>query len=160
MYDEFFDQIKGRFKRYKETKKLGDWLDRNFERAQSFINDHAKDVIFKGMDDAFGWNSNLIDRDMYRVITTVAVINASLAALPGKMGVGVLISMGLEAVMAISIARSIGIEIKKPRDILAYFGLFSGMGLIVLEGFGHLVRGFFSFFSVIPGNPLVLAEIR
>ena len=159
MYDEFFDQIKGRFKRYNETKKLGDWLDRNFERAQSFINDHAKDVIFKGMDDAFGWNSNLIDRDMYRVITTVAVINASLAALPGKMGVGVLISMGLEAVMAISIARSIGIEIKKPRDILAYFGLFSGMGLIVLEGFGHLVRGFFSFFSVIPGNPLVLAEI-
>ena len=159
MYNEFFDQIKDRFQRYKETKKVGDWLDRNFERAQSFINDHAQDVIFKGLDDAFSWNSNLVDRHMYRVITTVAVINASLAALPGKMGVGVLISMGLEAVMAISIARSIGIEIKKPRDILAYFGLFSGIVLIVLEGFGHLVRGFFSLFSVIPGNPLVLAEI-
>ena len=30
---------------------------------------------------------------------------------------------------------------------------------MVLEGFGHLVRGFFSLFSAIPGNPLVLAEI-
>ena len=99
MYDDFFDQIKGRFQRYKENAKLGDWLDKNFERAHSFINDHGQSVIFGGMDDAFGWSSNLVDRHMYRVITTVAVINASLAALPGKMGVGVLISMGLEAVM-------------------------------------------------------------
>ena len=159
MYDDFFDQIKGRFQRYKENAKLGDWLDKNFERAHSFINDHGQSVIFGGMDDAFGWSSNLVDRHMYRIITTVAVINASLAALPGKMGVGVLISMGLEAVMAISIARSVGIEIKNPRDILAYFGLFSGVVLMVLEGFGHLVRSFFSLFSAIPGNPLVLAEI-
>ena len=66
------------------------------------------------MEDAFGWNSKLVDKHMYRVITTVAIINVSLAALPGKMGVGVLISMGMEAVMAISIARSVGIEITKP----------------------------------------------
>ncbi len=154
-----FKDFRERFKRYKETSKLGDWLDKNFERTQSFINDRAQSIIFRGIDDAFGWNSNLVNRDMYRVITTVAVINASLAALPGKMGVGVLISMGLEAVMAISIAQSIGIKIKKPRDILAYFGLFSGAVLMVLEGFGHLVRGFFSVFSALPGNPLVLAEI-
>ena len=159
MTDDFFQELKDRFQRYKETSKLGDWLDNNFERTQSFISDRAQSVIFGGMDDAFGWNSSLVDRHMYRVITTVAVINASLAALPGKMGVGVLISMGLEAVMAISIARSVGIEIEKPRDILAYFGLFSGVVLMVLEGFGHVVRGFFSLFSAIPGNPLVLAEI-
>ena len=159
MVSDFIKDLKERFKRYKDTSKLGDWLDKNFERAHSFINDHGQSVIFGGMDDAFGWSSNLVDRHMYRVITTVAVINASLAALPGKMGVGVLISMGLEAVMAISIARSVGIEIKNPRDILAYFGLFSGVVLMVLEGFGHLVRSFFSLFSAIPGNPLVLAEI-
>lgn len=159
MTDDFFRNLKNRFKRYQETSKLGDWLDKNFDQTQSFINERAQSVIFKGMDNAFGWNSKLVDRHMYRVITTVAVINASLAALPGKMGVGVLISMGLEAVMAISIARSVGIEIEKPRDILAYFGLFSGVALTVLVGFGHLVRTFFSVFSVIPGNPLILAEI-
>ena len=159
MVSDFVQELKERFKRYRNTGKLGEWLDSNFERAQSFINDRAQTVIFGGIDDAFDWNSNLVDRHMYRVITTVAVINASLAALPGKMGVGVLISMGLEAVMAISIARSVGIEIKKPRDILAYFGLFSGVVLMVLDGFGHLLRGFFSLFSAIPGNPLVLAEI-
>ena len=159
MYKEFFDKIKNRFQRYQETTNLGDWLDKNFENAQNFINNRAQSLIFEGMEDAFGWNSKLVDKHMYRVITTVAIINVSLAALPGKMGVGVLISMGMEAVMAISIARSVGIEITKPRDILAYFGLFSGAVLIILEGFSHLVRGFYSLFSAIPGNPLVMAEV-
>ena len=85
MVSDFINELKERFKRYRDTSKLKDWLDNNFERTQSFINDRAQTVIFGGMDDAFGWNSNLVDRHMYRVITTVAVINASLAALPGKI---------------------------------------------------------------------------
>ena len=80
MVSDFINELRERFKRYRDTSKLGNWLDNNFERAQSFINERAQTVIFGGMDDAFGWNSNLVDRHMYRVITTVAVINASLAA--------------------------------------------------------------------------------
>ena len=84
MFSDFINELRERFKRYRDTSKLGDWLDNNFEHAQSFINDRAQTVIFGGMDDAFGWNSNLVDRHMYRVITTVAVINAALLLCPGK----------------------------------------------------------------------------
>jgi hypothetical protein len=57
MTDDFFQDLRERFQRYKEAGKLGDWLDKNFERAQSFINDRAQSVIFGGMDDAFGWET-------------------------------------------------------------------------------------------------------
>ena len=50
-----------------------------------------------------------------------------MAGLPGKLGVGVWISMALEAWMALRIARLVGIKIDKPSDIFVYVGTFGGI---------------------------------
>ena len=54
MVSDFIKDLKERFKRYKDTSKLDNWLDNYFERVQSFINDHAQSFIFGGIEDVFG----------------------------------------------------------------------------------------------------------
>ncbi|MGV0005161.1 MAG: hypothetical protein ACNYPG_00760 [Candidatus Porifericomitaceae bacterium WSBS_2022_MAG_OTU9] len=157
--DSVIGILKEKLRNYKNAKDFSKWLDENYERIELFIREKAPSVIFKGVDNAQAWKSSLINKDMYRVITTVAVINACLASLPGKMGVGVFVSMGLEAVMAITIARSVGVEIKKPSDIFSYFALLAGVSVVILFGFVHILRAVFSIASSVPGNPLVMAEI-
>ena len=70
-----------------------------------------------------------------------------LAGLPGKLGVGVYVSMGLEAWMALEIARQIGIVTKKPSDIFKYFGFFSGILVTITVLFKELLGFAFSLFS-------------
>ncbi|WP_139253874.1 hypothetical protein [Marinobacterium iners] len=60
------------------------------------------------------------------MITLVAVTNMVLAGLPVKMGVVVVVSMALEAWMAFTIARAVGIKVNAVSDIWKYFGLFAG----------------------------------
>jgi hypothetical protein len=76
------------------------------------------------------------------------------------MGVGIYVSMALEAWMAYSIARHVGIEINKPTDIWKYFGLLAGIFGTIFYLFRSLLGFGFSLFSFIPElNPLILAEL-
>jgi hypothetical protein len=76
------------------------------------------------------------------------------------MGVGIYVSMALEAWMAYSIAKHVGIEINKPADIWKYFGLLAGIFGTVFYLFRALLGFGFSLFSFIPElNPLILAEL-
>jgi hypothetical protein len=143
---------------YSESKK---WFEDNFEKiSQLFENRNLRDFIFEPFKDVFDIPDKTIDKDIYAVITQVAIINAVLAGLPGQMGVGVYVSMALEAWMAYAIASHVGVRLNKPSDIFKYFGMLSAVGFTILFGFKHLISFGFSLFSVIPMlNPLILAEL-
>ena len=154
--------IKDKFNSYKSNyKNAKDWFEANFDKIKQLFEDKkVRDFIFEPFKDVFKIKTNTIDNDIYSVITEVAIINAILAGLPGQMGVGVTVSMALEAWMAFSIAKHIGIKFKKPSDVFKYFGLLSGIGFTILFGIKHIISVLFSLFSIIPMvNPLIPAEI-
>lgn len=143
---------------YKESKQ---WFEDNFEKIKQLFEDKKlRDFIFEPFVGVFDISKNTIDKDIYSTITQVAIINAILAGLPGQMGVGVYVSMALEAWMAYSIAQHVGIKMKTPSEVFKYFGLLSSIGFTVIFGFKHLLSFGFSLFSVIPMvNPLIVAEL-
>jgi len=126
-----------------------------FERARRLFEEPG------AMRSVFGEHAGALEpSDVRGTITKVAVVNAILAGLPGKMGVGVFISMGLELWMAWRIARLVGLEVRSPRDLLRHFASFGGALVMVMWGFRTLLGFAYSAFSVIPGvNPLIFAEL-
>ncbi|WP_121628890.1 hypothetical protein [Poseidonibacter antarcticus] len=143
---------------YKDAKQ---WFEDNFEKIRQLFEDKKlRDFIFEPFTGVFTIPNNTIDKDVYATITQVAIINAVLAGLPGQMGVGVYVSMALEAWMAYAIAKHVGVKVKTPSEIFKYFGMLSAIGFTVLFGFKHLLSFGFSLFSVIPMvNPLIVAEL-
>ena len=137
------------------------WFEENIDKIKKlFENKSLRDYVFEPFKDVFNLKANTIDSDIYSVITQVAIVNAVLAGLPGQMGVGVSVSMALEAWMAYAIAKHVGIEIKNPSDIFKYFGLLSSVVLTIMFGIKHVISFLFSIFSVIPFiNPLIVAEL-
>lgn len=156
------NNIKQKLNNYKSNSQdAKSWFEANFDKIkQLFENKSLRDFIFEPFKDVFHVNTNTVDNDIYSTITQVAIINAALAGLPGQMGVGVAVSMALEAWMAYAIAKHIGVKIYKPSDIFKYFGLLSAVGFTVLFGIKHIISFLFSIFSIIPMvNPLVVAEL-
>ena len=101
------------------------------------------------------------DESIYRTITLVAIINASFAALPGKMVVGVYISIALEIAMAVAIANHVGLHQVRKENIYKYFGTLATVGFSILVLFKEAISAAFSLFSSFTGplNPLIPAEL-
>ena len=155
------DRLREKQAAYRNTAEAGDWLERNWARLKElFSNVRLRDFVFEPIKGVFA-----LDRDddrgaILQAITMVAVANAVMAGLPGKMGIGVVVSMALEGWMAYTIATRVGIVLRKPADVWKYFGLVAAIGGTVLYGFRALLGVAFSLFSVIPGlNPMILAEL-
>ncbi len=157
-----YHNLNKKLKYYKENVvQSKEWFEKNFQKiSEIFENKTLRDFIFEPFIDVFNIPDKTIDKDIYTVITQVAIINAVLAGLPGQLGVGVYVSMAFEAWMAYVIAKHVGLEIKNPKDIYKYFGILSGTGFTIAFLFKHIISLFYSAFSVIPIiNPLILAEI-
>ena len=155
---EYISQKAEAFKDSNEGKK---WFEKNYELFRRAFEDiKIRDFIFEPFKEVFATTGTTDDDKIRSVITQVAVANMVLAGLPGKLGVGVYVSIGLEAWMALKIAGQIGIEYKKPSDIFKYFGVISGVFLTITVLFKELLGIAFSLFSIIPMvNPLILAEL-
>ena len=153
--------IKEKFQQYTDTGKAIDWLDSNLFRVkQLFENYTLRDFIFEPFQSVFQTPSKTIDANIYSVITQVAIINMVLAGLPGKMGIGVWVSVALEAWMAYSIARHVGVKVSSPSDIWKYVGMLAASLGVILYGVRILIGFAFSAFSMIPWiNPLIFAEL-
>ena len=153
------DQKLNNYKTYYDDAKK--WFEDNFEKIKQLFEDKKlRDFIFEPFVGVFNIPDNTIDKHIYETITQVAIINAVLAGLPGQMGIGVYVSMALEAWMAYAIAKHVGIKVKTPSEIFKYFGMLSAIGFTILFGFKHLLSFGFSLFSVIPMiNPLIIAEL-
>jgi hypothetical protein len=152
--------LKEKLRQYRDTSRASAWLRDNLERVQAiFENVRLRDFVFEPFKDVFNSPTKTLDAHIYSVITQVAVINAVLAGLPGRMGVGVCVVMALEGWMAYRIARHVGISVSRPSDIWKYFGVIATTTGIILYAFRSLLGFAFSLFSVVPGvNPLILAE--
>ena len=157
---ELLALLKEKLQHYSDTKEARDWLKNNLSRVKALFDNYAlRDFIFEPFKAVFDTPAKTIDKNIYSVITQVAIINAVLAGLPGKMGVGVYVVMALEGWMAFCIARHVGLLVKKPSDIWKYFGLLATSAGIILYGFRTILGFAFSLFSIVPGiNPLILAE--
>lgn len=153
--------FKERFNRYKNTSKAKDWLNRNLNRVKAIFSDiKIRDYIFEPFKDVFAEADNNNEGKIKSAINLVAITNMVLAGIPGKLGVGVFVCMGLEAYMAYIIAREVGIKVKSVNDIWKYFGILAGVSLIILEGFKQLLMLSLSLFSVVPMMPpIILAEL-
>ena len=157
---ELLALLKEKLQHYSDTKEARDWLKNNLSRVKALFDNYAlRDFIFEPFKAVFDTPAKTIDKNIYSVITQVAIINAVLAGLPGKMGVGVYVVMALEGWMAYCIATHVGLLFRKPSDIWKYFGLLATSAGIILYGFRTILGFAFSLFSIVPGiNPLILAE--
>lgn len=145
---------------YSDTQSAREWLDANRQRVQRLFEDKSlRDFVFEPFKEVFD-TGDLTQNKVRSIITQVAVANAVMAGLPGRMGIGVAVSVALEAWMAYAIARHVGLVIKSPTDVFKYFGVFAAVVGTILFVFRHLLGLAFSVFSIIPGvNPLIPAEI-
>ena len=159
------DQAEGSFRErvegYRTNHGAREWFARNQERLrQLFDNERIKRFVFEPVRGIFDHDKGDADSAIRSTITQVAVANAVMAGLPGKMGVGVAVSIALEGWMAYVIARRVGVEIERPMDIWSYVGVAAGILLTIFVVFRQLLSFVFSLFSVLPGlNPLIPAEL-
>ena len=157
--------FKNRFKNFEDQELFEqalNWLKDNLNKVKQIIEDTpASQFIFEPFIGVFQNKSNLLEEEIYSVITKVAIINMVLAGLPGKMGVGVFVSIAFEIWMAFKIAQFVGLkEIKSYKDIARYLGLVAGTGLIILEGFKTMIGFSISLISSIwPYSPIIVAEL-
>lgn len=158
---DWWNKIKERVARYRDIDEAREWLKKNQSRVSALFNDYSlRDFVFEPFKGVFQTPAKTIDANIYSAITIVAIVNAVIAGLPGKMGVGVAVSMAFEGWMAYCIARHVGVKVEKPSDIWQYFGMLAVSAVTILYGFRVLLGFGFSLFSVIPGvNPLIFAEI-
>ena len=162
LIDKIKDSITKKLSAYKDTGAATDWLKANLDPVRKLFEDKKlRDFIFEPFQGVFKTPPASIDKDIYSVITQVAIINAVLAGLPGKMGVGVYVSIALEGWMAYSIARHVGLKIENPVDVFKYFSVLAGIIGTILVLFKQLLGFAYSLVSlVIPGiNPLIIAEL-
>ena len=119
---KYWDLLKKKLQDYSDPKEAREWFKNNLSRVKALFDNYTlRDFIFEPFKAVFDTPAKTIDKNIYSVITQVAIINAVLAGLPGKMGVGVYEVMALEGWMALCIARHVGFLVRKPSDIWKYF---------------------------------------
>ena len=157
----FFSALKDKIGHYSDTTIAREWLSKHVDRVQRLFENYTlRDFIFEPFKGVFQSSSGKLDDDTYSVITQVAIINAVLAGLPGRMGVGVYIVMALEGWMAFKIARNVGVNIQSSKDVWKYFGVLAASVGVIFYLFRTLLGFGFSLASFVPGiNPLILAEL-
>ena len=142
------------FRRYRSKsnwRSAKDWLSENYTLVVQFFEDErVRDYIFQPFRELFHSFQNSTEGRVKATITQVALANAVVAGLPGKLGIGVYVCMALEAWMAMRIARFVGVEIKSTADLFKYMGVLGGVTFTIGWLFTHLLRGAFSLISVLP----------
>lgn len=156
-----YSRLKDKLANYSNVTAAKEWLEKNFDQVSALFNDtRIRGFVFEPIKEVFELGGTSEANDIRAAITRVAVANMVLAGLPGKMGVGVLVSMGLELWMAFVIAQRVGMPVRNLSDVVKYFSLLAAIVGVVLMGIRVLLGAAFSAFSVLPGiNPLILAEL-
>ncbi len=162
---EYEDTFDSKFENYNDEgahKEAFDWLKKNLNKVKQLISDTpVSKFVFEPFEGVFKTKYDLIESDIYGVITKVAVINMVLAGLPGKLGIGVFVSIAFEFWMAFKIAQYVGLkEIKSYTDVARYLGLVAGTILSILEIFKIAIGILISWISVLwPYSPIIFAEL-
>ena len=159
------DNFKNRFQDYgneENLKKAFEWLKKNLNKVQQLISDTpVSKFILEPFSGVFKTKSDIVESDVYGVITKVAIINMVLAGIPGRLGIGVFVSIAFEIWMAFKIAQYVGFkEIKSYTDIARYLGLATGAFLLIFEAFKIAIGLVISLISLVwPYSPIIFAEL-
>ena len=163
--NSYKDNFKSKFQDYKDhtnQKKAFEWLKKNLDKVKQLISDTpVSKFILEPFQGVFKTKSDLLESDIYGVITKVAVVNMVLAGLPGRLGIGVFVSIAFEIWMAFKIAQYVGFkEIKSYTDIARYLGLAAGVFLLIFEAFKIFIGLAISLISAVwPYSPIIFAEL-
>lgn len=107
--NSLFDRLSAKLRQYSDTSAAYEWLESNQARvAALFENVTLRDFVFEPLKGVFAVQGRDGEREIRQAITAVAVANMVMAGLPGKLGVGVFVSMALEGWMAWVIATRVG----------------------------------------------------
>jgi hypothetical protein len=160
------DRFQDKFNNYKDDgfiKRVLQWLTENLSKVKQLLEETPlSKFVLEPFYGVFDSSPDIVRSDVYNIITKVAIINAVLAGLPGKMVVGVYVAMALELWMAVRIAQYVGLkDIRNASDIARYIGLLASTGLIILEGFKMIIGSLYSVVSLVVPiiNPLIVLEI-
>ena len=118
MADEsLYDRFTAKLRQYTDIGAARDWLEANQARVMAlFDNLSLRDFVLEPIKGVFLVQDGDAERAIRQTITTVAVANMVMAGLPGKLGVGVFVSMALEGWMAWVIASRVGISLRRVSD--------------------------------------------
>ena len=79
---KYWDLLKKKLQDYSDTKEAREWLNNNLSRVKALFDNYTlRDFIFEPFKGVFDAPAKEIDKDIYSVITQVAIINAVLAGL-------------------------------------------------------------------------------
>ena len=161
-YEDNFKSRSQDYKDEKNRKQAFDWLKKNLNKVKQLISDTPlSNFILEPFSGVFKTKSDIVESDVYGVITKVAVINMVLAGIPGRLGIGAFVSIAFEIWMAFKIAQYVGFkEIKSYKDIARYLGLAAGVFLLIFETFkiaiGLAIAAISTFW---PYSPIIFAEL-
>ncbi len=154
MKDSAEDQFSGGFKQRAEKQLLDKakaWFDEHFEQLEELgKNKTLQGVIFGPLNGLLSSFGSTTEDQVKRTITQVAIANGVLAGLPGKLGVGIVVCMALEAWMAYRIASHMKIRLDTPVDIFKYVSVGFGIVASILYLFVHVLRAVFTLLSAAP----------
>lgn len=136
------------------------WVTENLARLNRLLNEGwLRNYLFEPFKGLFETRGNTPQEKVFSVISVVALINMVLAGLPGKLGVGVAVSVGMELWMAWVIARCAGMQLTTD-EVWKHLLTAAGALLTALVLFKQVLGLAFSMGSIVPGvNPLILAEL-
>ena len=163
--NSYKDNFESRFQDYKDEvnrNKAFEWLKQNLYKVKQLVSDTpVSNFILEPFSGVFKTKSDIVESDVYEVITKVAIINMVLAGIPGRLGIGVFVSIAFEIWMAFKIAQYVGFkEIKSYTDILRYLGLATGVFLLIFEAFKVAIGLAISLISAVwPYSPIIFAEL-
>jgi hypothetical protein len=141
---------------------LGPELDDYIKRIRTLLdNECLRDWVFGPFNAIFNTSGDVTASQVRQTITKVALVNAVIAGLPGKLGFGVLISIALEGYMALRIAQHLGLtSVHTPQDAIRALGALAGTAFVVIIVFKQLLGVAFSLFNLIGALPATfLAEL-
>lgn len=159
--DEAYEHFARKISAYSQAANARVRLDQYWPKLKAlFSNASVRDFVFEPFKGVFASQGGDSQSAIRQTITTVALVNMVLAGLPGKLGVGVLVSMAMEGYMAFFIASKVGVSVQTPGDIWKYFGLLASVIGTILYLMRTLVGLAFSLFATIPGLPATaMAEL-
>lgn len=143
-----------RFQGYDSSQEARSWLEANLDRLREFFSSElVRDYVFAPFKKVFKFDGAVTEQRVRTVIAATALANAVLAGIPGKLGIGVCVSMSLEAFMAFQIARHVGYKLERISDVWGLLGVAAGSVLGILVVFKQILGVLFSFFNLVGALP-------
>jgi hypothetical protein len=128
--------------------------------GQFFSSALVQDFVFGPFRGLFDFTGTPTEIGVRQTITTVALMNAAMAAIPGSIGPGLVVAIALESYMAFRIARLLGFNVRSPGELMRSVGAGAvtafGTGVVFSEIFGTMWRTL----AFLPGPGTVTTLLR